>query len=108
MSGDGSGVGGELFGELVGERREEPAGALPGLVEVAGLEVAGGEQLQDVAFDVRADGFKEVEGEAVTVLLVSVDDAETGVEADGEGGEPAFDFGQGVAVVEQRVAVSRE
>ncbi len=51
VRGDGAGQGGELLGELVGERWQQSAGTLPGLVEVAGGEVPGGQELQDMAFD---------------------------------------------------------
>jgi hypothetical protein len=56
-----------------------------------------------MAFDDRAEGFEEVEGEAVTVLLVGVNDPEPRVQAEGDGGEPAFGFGERVAIVEECV-----
>ena len=48
---------------------------LRGFVEVAGGEVSGCRHGKDVSLDVGADGFEEVEGEAVAVLVVGVDDA---------------------------------
>ncbi len=40
----GPGEGRQVLGKLMGERRQEPAGALPGLMEVAGAEEAVTEQ----------------------------------------------------------------
>ncbi len=103
VPGEVPGVSREVLGEFVGEWGEQPAGTLSGLVEGVCAEVPDGEKLQYVAFDEGAQRFEEVEGEAVAVLLVGVHDAESGVEPERDGGEAAFGFGEGVAVVEQGV-----
>ncbi|MDP9358282.1 MAG: hypothetical protein M3R02_23940 [Chloroflexota bacterium] len=100
---DGAGEVGHPFGEVVSQGWEESAFAGAGLVEVVDPEVTAPEEFEDVSVDDGSQDFQEVEDEAVAVPLVGVDDAEAGVEADGEDGDAAFSFGEGVAVVEERV-----
>jgi hypothetical protein len=72
-------------------------------VEVGGTETLGEQQPQHVAIHRGPQRFEEVEGEAVAILLVGVQDSQAWVQADGDRGESALRLGQGVAVVEQRV-----
>jgi hypothetical protein len=54
LFGDGCyrlGVFRHMAGEFVAERREEPAGSLPSLVEVVAGEMPGGQEREDVSFD---------------------------------------------------------
>jgi hypothetical protein len=93
LLGDGCGglrVVGHVCGEFVGEWWEESAGSLPGFVKLASAEMAHRQQGEDVSFDEGAERFEEVEGEAVAVSDVGVDDAESGVESNGEDGESGF------------------
>lgn len=89
-----------MFGDVVGEWRAKPAATLAGLDEIRGGEMTVAQNLEYVTFDDGTQGFKEVEGEAVAVLLVGVQDANTGLEPDGESGDACFGLSQGVAVVE--------
>ncbi len=100
---DGSGVGRHVLGQFVGERRKQPAGALGGLVKVAGPEEPAVKQPQDHRFHDGPDGLEQVQHEAVARLLVGVADAQSRVESDRDCREAAFGFGQRVAVVEQGV-----
>ena len=70
------------FGELVGERRQQPAATPAGFVEVGRPERLVAEQGQEVAVDVWADGFHQVEREGVAAAGVGVDHGQGGVEAD--------------------------
>jgi hypothetical protein len=90
------------LGELVCERREQPAVTALSLVEVAGAEPAVAQQREQVAVDVRADGFHQVERERVAAADVGVHDRERRVEPDDLAGEPCFGFDQGVEIVQDR------
>lgn len=84
---------------------------MPGLVEVRPPGHPLAQQLKQVVIDGGPDRFKEVQGEAVAILLVAVGDAETRVETHGVEGGAAFGFGvagsaRAARVVEQGRAVA--
>jgi hypothetical protein len=49
-------------------------------------------QCQDVAIDLGPDNLYEIEGERVTVRLVSVNYPDAGIEPDCKAGEPSLDL----------------
>jgi hypothetical protein len=91
---------------VVGERGEDPDVSVVGLVEVSTPEGVAVEEVDDIAVDDRANGLDEVKSEGIAGADVGVDDAQPGVKTDGETGEPAFDLGERVEVVEKRIAGS--
>jgi hypothetical protein len=103
VAGQGACIDGDLLGEFMGDGGEEAAVAVTGLMEIVGAKVPCRQQSQRVAFDHRTEWFKEVQSKAVPILLIGVHNPETRVESEGDRGEPAFDFGERVAVVQQRV-----
>ena len=69
-------------GEVVRERRQQPALACAGFVDVVAGEMTLLEHGEDVLVDDRAQRFEKIEGQAVAVFGVGVDDAQTRVEAE--------------------------
>ena len=90
-------------GEILGERSQDRGTPVRGLIEVGRLESSTLQHVEDLAVDDRTDRLDNVEREAVPVLDVGVQDAEPGIEPDRNERDPAFRFGERVAVVEDRV-----
>ena len=90
-------------GELLGEPRRDPAGALAGLDEFARRERPLSQQREQVGVDSRPGGFHQVERERRAAFPVGVEDAEAGIEPERVAGEDRLGFEQRRHVVEDRV-----
>jgi hypothetical protein len=93
----------QRLGELVGQGRNNATYALPCLVEVALSECSQSQQLEDVAIDLRSNGFEDIECERVSVRCVRVPNADARIKTEGRQHQRTLQLTRAVEIIEQRV-----